>query len=211
MADLLCLVHVYGQGINKGMPIKSASAYPNKKCRCENCRAYKKVESRDYYYRNKDKVLKISREWYKNNTERHNILTKNNYQKNKKRIREKHKEWKENNKERYAQISSEWKKNNRDKIRIQNHKRKARLLNNRHEPYTENQILELYGTDCYLCKLPIDMRSPRRCGPPGWQNGLHIEHVIDLALGGADSLDNVRPSHALCNLTKKTKQNGIME
>ena len=49
------------------------------------------------------------------------------------------------------------------------------------------------------------MSAPRKCGLPGWQNGLHIEHVIDLALGGLDTLENVRPSHAVCNLKKNPR------
>jgi 5-methylcytosine-specific restriction endonuclease McrA len=29
-----------------------------------------------------------------------------------------------------------------------------------------------------------------------------MEHVIDLAIGGPDSLENVKPAHGLCNLKK---------
>ena len=39
------------------------------------------------------------------------------------------------------------------------------------------------------------------------ESGLHIEHFIDIALGGPDTLENVRPSHAWCNLTKAPKIN----
>ena len=206
MADLLCLVHVYSKGINKGMPIRSASAYPNKKCRCENCRAYKKIESRDYYDRNKNKVLTRSRNWFNNNKERHRRVVREYSENNKDRIRQKQKEWKENNKEKHKQIMSDWKKNNRDKVRLQNHRRKARRLNNRYETYTEQQVLETYGTDCHLCKTPINLDAPRKCGIPGWEDGLHLEHVVDLALGGSDTLDNVKPAHALCNLKKKPRE-----
>lgn len=206
MADLLCLVHVHSRGISKGMPIKSVSAYPNKKCRCENCMAYKKLESRDYYDRNKDKVLTRSRTWFNNNRERHRRVVREYSEKNKDRIRQKQKEWKENNKEKHKQIMSDWKKNNRDKVRLQNHRRKARRLNNKHEPYTEQQVLEIYGTDCYLCKSPINLNAPRRCGLPGWEDSLHLEHVVDLALGGSDTLDNVKPAHAICNLKKKPRE-----
>ena len=82
-------------------------------------------------------------------------------------------------------------------------RRRARKLQNGVEFYTEAQVLELYGTNCYLCKEPIDMNAPRTTWTKGWEKGLHIEHVIDIAKGGPDTLANVRPSHALCNLTKK--------
>jgi 5-methylcytosine-specific restriction endonuclease McrA len=40
-----------------------------------------------------------------------------------------------------------------------------------------------------------------------WQNGLHIDHVIPIAKGGADILDNLKPSHAICNISKGAKLN----
>ena len=205
MKDLLCLVHTHIKGNKMGMPIKCVSASSNKGCRCDNCLIYKKQQSRIYYDKNKEKLLIKSKTWRENNLEHHKRLVNKNYAENKERISKKHKEWKENNKEKYAQLGSDWKKNNPDKIRLYNHKRKARILNNTHEHYTEQQILELYGTDCYLCGNPIDMSAPRKCGLPGWQNGLHIEHVIDLALGGSDTLQNVRGAHAICNLKKKPR------
>ncbi len=82
-------------------------------------------------------------------------------------------------------------------------RRRARKLQNGIEYYTEKQVLEKYGINCYLCKKPIDMLAPRTTWTKGWENGLHIEHVIDIALGGPDTLANVRPSHAICNLKKK--------
>jgi hypothetical protein len=93
-----------------------------------------------------------------------------------------------------------------DKVRETSRKRRASKRNNGFEKYTETQVLELYGTTCYLCNTPIDMSASRRCGDPGWEKGLHIEHVIDIALGGPDTLQNVRPSHGLCNLTKKPRE-----
>lgn len=93
-----------------------------------------------------------------------------------------------------------------EKVRQFSRTRRARKKNNGTEYYTESKVLELYGTDCYLCNTPIDMSASRRCGDPGWEKGLHIEHVIDIALGGPDTLDNVRPSHAICNLTKKPRE-----
>ncbi len=85
-------------------------------------------------------------------------------------------------------------------------RRRAKKLENGIEYYTEKQVLETYGTTCYLCKKPIDMEAPRTTWSKGWEFGLHIEHVFDIALGGPDTLENVRPSHGICNLTKKPRQ-----
>lgn len=71
------------------------------------------------------------------------------------------------------------------------------------EPYTEQDVLEKYGTDCLLCSIPIDLDAPRGVGKgEGWQMGLHIDHTISLSDGGSDTLDNVRPLHAICNITR---------
>ena len=76
------------------------------------------------------------------------------------------------------------------------------------EPYTEAEVLEKYGTDCQLCFEPIDLDAPRGIGKgEGWERGLHIDHTISISEGGPDTLDNVRPAHALCNI-KRPKGRG---
>jgi len=42
-------------------------------------------------------------------------------------------------------------------------------------------------------------RSP---GKNGWEYSLHIDHFIAIANGGQDTLENVRPSHGICNVKK---------
>ncbi len=85
------------------------------------------------------------------------------------------------------------------------HKRRARKLSNGTEPYTSKDMLDIYGSNCYMCGLPIDLSVSGKVGSPNWENGLHIEHVIPLSAGGADRIENVRPSHGKCNLNKGTK------
>lgn len=83
-------------------------------------------------------------------------------------------------------------------------KRRARELNIGSEPYTANLILKIYGTDCYICHKPIDLMASRTPGKNGWEFGLHLEHVIPLSRGGSDLIENIRPSHGICNLKKST-------
>ena len=72
-------------------------------------------------------------------------------------------------------------------------------------PFTSDDVLALYGTDCHLCLEPINLSAPRRPPAEGWQRGLNIDHVQPLAQGGEHSLENCRPSHAKCNLQKGSK------
>jgi 5-methylcytosine-specific restriction endonuclease McrA len=91
---------------------------------------------------------------------------------------------------------------NLDKVRARerskNRKRRASFTND----YNELQVISVYGIDCYLCGLEIDFMAPRKCGVDGWEQGLHIDHVVPIAKGGSDTLENVRPAHGLCNLRK---------
>lgn len=101
---------------------------------------------------------------------------------------------------------------NKDKIKInparkarryrQKVRRRALLRGNKFDIYTVEQVLDLYGIICYLCNKEIDLTAPRNCQGDKWQVALHIDHVIDIQYGGPDTLENVRPTHALCNLTK---------
>ena len=211
MADLLCLVHVLQAPGKKGMPAKCSYSYRYNKCRCDNCKIHNKTIKQEYALNNKDRI-KAKKKIY--------------YQKNKKEIRKRQIVYEAKTKDKRKEYSYKYNQENKDRLRIvkreyarahpeidrsKNRRKRALKRNNGFEKYTETQVLELYGTNCYLCNIPIDMAASRRCGDFGWEKGLHIEHVIDIALGGPDTLDNVRPSHAICNLLKKPNQNGIME
>ncbi len=90
-----------------------------------------------------------------------------------------------------------------DQIRSNSRKSRARrlaALNN--HTILEKDILEKYGTSCHICKNPIDLDAPRQVGKEGWEEGLHIDHVIPLSRGGDNTIENVKPSHGYCNITK---------
>lgn len=85
-------------------------------------------------------------------------------------------------------------------------KRRAILKNSEHEPYSLDEVLGEYGTNCHLCLEAIDLDAPRAAGRGrGWERGLQIDHLVPLKEGGPDSLENVRPTHTLCNLSKGAK------
>lgn len=83
--------------------------------------------------------------------------------------------------------------------------RRLRILENGSSYYSLTQVLITYGKNCHICHTPIDLKASRRVGIGDWFLGLHIDHLIPIAKGGPDTLKNVRPSHAICNLKKGTK------
>lgn len=206
MADLLCLVHVLERPGKQGMPARCSYSYKYKKCKCDNCRVYQKIVKSKYSIENKE-ILKIKKKlYYEKNKEEINRKKRIYELKNKEKRREYVRKYNQENRERLNAVKREYARKHPEIDRNKNRRKRALKRNNGFEKYTEAQVLELYGTDCYLCNTPIDMSASRRCGDPGWEKGLHIEHVVDIALGGPDTLSNVRPSHAKCNLNKKPRE-----
>ena len=95
---------------------------------------------------------------------------------------------------------------NKEKKRASWRRRYAKLKGAVIERYSEQQVIDLYGKCCHICDLPIDMNASRRSGiGKNWENGLQIDHLIPINMGGADTLENVRPSHVLCNIKKGSR------
>lgn len=109
-------------------------------------------------------------------------------------------------KKRQLQSSKKWKSNNLESGRRNESRRRALKNKNGFSIYTESQVLELYGSICYLCNKEIDMKASRLAGRGQWEYGLNIDHVMPISKGGPDTIENVRPSHVLCNIRKGDRQ-----
>ena len=88
------------------------------------------------------------------------------------------------------------------RFRTPNARRHFRRNNTFPGNYSDSDVLSTYGIDCHICQTSIDLNAPRQVGQPGWEKGLHIDHVYPLSKGGLDTLENVRPSHGQCNIIK---------
>ena len=62
------------------------------------------------------------------------------------------------------------------------------------------EIIATWGSDCYVCKEPVDMSLPRTS-----RQGATVEHIIPLSKNGSDEIDNLRISHWICNNAKSNK------
>jgi 5-methylcytosine-specific restriction endonuclease McrA len=123
--------------------------------------------------------------------------------------KQKHTEWRHNNRDHANAYQRKLRKDNPRFLELHNatsRRRRARIRNQGFEFFTETDVINAYGSDCHLCSKPIDLNAPRHAMlGTNWENGLHIDHLIPIAKGGPDILDNVRPAHAFCNLSKGTK------
>ena len=116
------------------------------------------------------------------------------------------KQWRKDNRKRVIEKQREWLANHPEyeKKRDDNtRRRRAKLAAVAYEPFTVEDMLSRWGTDCHICHEPIDMDAPRKVGESvGWELGLHLDHVTSIYKGGSHTLDNCKPAHGICNLKK---------
>jgi 5-methylcytosine-specific restriction endonuclease McrA len=87
-----------------------------------------------------------------------------------------------------------WNADNPERAREQVRRYQARKLVQSVGVVDYAAILERHGMLCHLCETEIPSLDT-----------LHFDHVIPLSKGGPHSEDNIRPSHATCNLRKGAK------
>jgi 5-methylcytosine-specific restriction endonuclease McrA len=148
------------------------------------CRPCAKEAGRAYYEVNKEKIKEYSKAYRDSHKDYYNNYTK---------------QWRLDNTEQQRSLVRAWKKANPEKKKGYEKKRTSIKRG-----YSEFSLIQTYGVLCHLCFKPIDFSAPRQCGVEGWEMSLHIDHYIPLSKGGEDEVDNVRPSHAKCNVTRKT-------
>lgn len=102
-------------------------------------------------------------------------------------------------------------KDNPEQSRQDARRRRARVRGVESQPYTESEVLDLYGFQCHLCGESVDLKASRQQGKGDWQMGLHIDHLVPISSGGTNTIENVRPAHALCNLQKGIRWQNIQE
>ena len=140
--------------------------------------------------------------WIANNKERAKEIRRKSAQRNKKRMSNYTKNWYQENKERITKQQRKYYYANKNKAYARAAKRRALKYNAIKDNYTPGYIIAIYGTLCHLCKEEIDLKAPRATKYKGWERGLQIDHVVPLSKGGSDTLDNLRPAHGLCNISK---------
>lgn len=162
----------------------------------------KKEYLRKYYLVNKEKIKANHKKYYEENKDYLYQKTVQWKLDNPEKVKEYRQDWSANNKIKELESKRNWEKRNPEYVNAKNRRRRAIKKGSTHVPYTEAQVLELYGANCYLCNSPIDLVASRKGVKPGWEFGLHIDHVVPIISGGPDRLENVRPTHAICNLRK---------
>lgn len=153
--------------------------------------------------KSKEELKAINAANYQKNRESRLVYAKEYYKANKEARNAKGREWARANKDKTREYNRKSYEKDPSKTLIRVRARKIKMKGNGVESYTLEQVLEEYGSVCYLCEIDIDLTLPRKIGVSGWEFGLHLDHVTPISKGGSDCLENVAPTHAICNLTKR--------
>ena len=172
-----------------------------KRCSAERAKRWRDANPERHSENNKrwalanpERMSEKNKRWAKQNSERRKEINKKHYKSHSEKLIEKNLAWKKENPEKVS-----------ESIRRANAARRARKSGVTRIPYKESDVLDRYGTNCHICGEKIDLSASRKVGVLNWQKGLHLDHVVPLCLDGEDTIENVRPSHALCNIKKGHK------
>lgn len=174
----------------------------NKEDACEICKVGEREYKRLWRESHVQKTRVYMQTWRNEHREQRRLDARDYYSRNREAICERQRLARPFRANQAREYGKRWRQANKDLVRRKANHRRAKKLANGFEKYTEGQVLELYGSNCAICSLPIDMNAPRTCRQSGWHQGLHIDHVVPISKGGPDTLVNVRPTHAICNIRK---------
>lgn len=165
----------------------------------ENCRGwYARNKSRHralnqrWIEKNPERSREIKAAWQKQNAER--VAEKNArwYRANKEHVAVVKAAWREANKDRIAAVNRLWRLRNPDKTLAADHRRRARKTNAEGH-FTRAQfdaLCKQLGHRCFYC---------------GKEEKLTVDHIVPLARGGSNWIENVVPACGSCNSRKHTK------
>lgn len=154
---------------------------------CEPCKLARKEWAAKHYQKNKAKINAQYKIYYNNNKEK---------------IQKYLQEYNIKNNDELTKKKRKYYQDNKEVFRAAMRRREVKKFGSVVEVYTKEDVLNKWGTICHICLEEIDLNLPRSIGKPGWQRGLHLDHVVPISRGGSDTLDNVKPAHAICNLNK---------
>lgn len=144
---------------------------------------------------NKERKDAIDKAWYEANKERKAAYMKARYEANKERLTAATRAWRKANKERHAAYMKAWNKANSDARNVINRNRRARERS-AEGTHTKAELQALRAKQGNMCAGCLRCLKHIKS---------HVDHIMPLALGGTNDIDNLQYLCARCNLSKGKK------
>lgn len=153
----------------------------------------RKASSRAYRKANHERVKKANRQYVEMNREKVRENQRKWREANAEHLREWHRTYKAANADKYKIYYREYRIANPDKEVSKRHTRRARIkaLAGRFNQSEWRNLCKFYQDTCLCCGANDKPLTP--------------DHVIPLACGGSNRIDNIQPLCLSCNLKKGTK------
>lgn len=154
----------------------------------------KKSDAAEYYKNNSDARKDYSRAWREANPEASKTALKDYRITNREKRNQASAIWRESNSEKAKQNFASWADANPESSRIRAQNRRARKIANGGvlSNGLASKLFELQKGKCACCGEPLG-------------DNYHLDHIMPLALGGANTDDNIQLLRPKCNLQKNTK------
>lgn len=162
--------------------------------RADEVRQYQAV----YYMEHRDEAIERARVWSESHRERVRDAQRRYHARNADAINEKQRAWRKDNSETAREQDRKWKRANPHKVREADARRRAvemgaRTGDRRAYAAFVKWAREAPVVRCYWCHKPTKRTSR------------HLDHIVPLARGGADAVENLCVSCASCNIRKNAK------
>lgn len=151
-----------------------------------------KTWSKEYYYKNCEKINSYNRERYRTGKQKKRLLSHEMSEEQKKSKSKSGSKWYENNKLKRQKYLREWFAKNKDRRQSYNATRRGYGVLDRDtvQGVYEDNIKE-YGTlTCYLCLKPVAFGKDS------------IDHKVPMCRGGTNEKPNLAIAHKKCNSKK---------
>ena len=170
--------------------------------RCKPCKVVYYAANREkalayksaWYTANREKMIAASSAWRAVNREKARAAVIAWYAANREKVLAYGAAWRAINPEKVLANGASWRAANPEKCRIYNQNRKARKRANGGKLSSDlsAKLFKLQRGKCTCCGQPLG-------------DDFHLDHVIPLALGGANEDSNIQLLRAECNLKKSSK------
>lgn len=104
------------------------------------------------------------------------------------------KKWRENNKDKTKaqKVARKKKHPEQNRITLQNRRARKKAAGGRLSKAISEKLFKLQKGKCACCKLPLG-------------DDFHLDHIMPLALGGANTDENIQLLRSVCNLKKNAQ------